>query len=95
MVHTGFARFAATPRIYENGVTAAARASRTSGFLLLPICGIHTPERLCSFPHRLLHATSTQGGWAMTFEEIWTKPSLCSSAGAPDLQHAQIALPAR
>src|SRR2546428_11082602 len=34
------------------------------------MCGIHTPERPRQFPHRLLHATSASGGWAMTFEEI-------------------------
>src|SRR5438132_126663 len=26
--------------------------------------------RPCQFPHRLLHASATSGGWAMTFEEI-------------------------
>src|SRR5207248_7836191 len=34
------------------------------------ICGIHTSERPCQFPHRLLHASLGSGGWAMTFEEI-------------------------
>src|SRR5882724_1638427 len=34
------------------------------------MCGIHTPIRPCQFPHRLLHASSASGGWAMTFEEI-------------------------
>src|SRR5262249_17510976 len=28
------------------------------------------PNRLFPFPHRLLHAASASGGWAMTFEEI-------------------------
>src|SRR6516162_942259 len=28
------------------------------------------PDRLFPFPHRLLHAASASGGWAMTFEEI-------------------------
>jgi hypothetical protein len=41
-----------------------------SGFLFSTICGIHAPERLFPFPHRLLHALSVSGGWAMTFEEI-------------------------
>ncbi len=38
--------------------------------LLSTICGISTPEWLCQFPPRLLHAASVSGGWAMTFEEI-------------------------
>src|SRR6516164_1840234 len=28
------------------------------------------PDRLSPFPHRLLHAVSASGGWAMTFEEV-------------------------
>src|SRR6516165_1195016 len=28
------------------------------------------PDRLFPFPHRLVHAASASGGWAMTFEEI-------------------------
>ena len=28
------------------------------------------PDRLSPFPHRLLHAVSASGGWAMTFEEL-------------------------
>src|SRR4029450_2138360 len=58
------------PRVCENGVTSASRAPRTSCFLLATRCGISTPERPCQFPHRLLHASSAWGGWAMTFEEI-------------------------
>src|SRR4029434_3070339 len=58
------------PRVCENGVTSASRAPRTSCFLLATRCGISTPERPCQFPHRLLHAASAWGGWAMTFEEI-------------------------
>src|SRR5262249_21736556 len=65
----------------ENGITSAPRAPRTSclarlrrrraqPFLLAAICGIHTPRRPCQFPHRLLHAATASGGWAMTFEEI-------------------------
>src|SRR5215475_11790843 len=42
----------------------------TSCFLLSTVCGIHAPGRLFPFPHRLLHAASASGGWAMTFEEI-------------------------
>src|SRR5215831_5999674 len=44
--------------------------SRTSCFFLSAICGIHTSKRSVPFPHRLLHAASASGGWAMTFEEI-------------------------
>src|SRR5262249_1066117 len=40
------------------------------GFLRSTLCGIYAPERPVPFPHRLLHAASTSGGWAMTFEEI-------------------------
>src|SRR3989449_3724141 len=56
--------------ICENGITSASRAPRTSCFLLAVICGIHTPQRPCQFPHRRLHASAASGGWAMTFEEI-------------------------
>src|SRR5687768_8252038 len=58
------------PGICENGVTSVSRAPGTSCFLLSTRCGIHTPARPCQFPHRLLHAASASGGWAMTFEEI-------------------------
>src|SRR5215468_1960034 len=51
-------------------MSIASHSPRTSCFLLAAICGIHTPKRPCQFPHRLLHATSASGGWAMTFEEI-------------------------
>src|SRR5207248_689363 len=57
-------------RISERGVLSVYRAPRTSCFLLSTICGIHASERLCSFPHCLLHAASASGGRAMTFEEI-------------------------
>src|SRR5262249_45081474 len=50
--------------------TAVLRARRTSGFLRSTLCGIYAPERPVLFPHRLLHAASASGGWAMTFEEI-------------------------
>src|SRR5882724_10183433 len=43
---------------------------RTFCFLLATRCGISTPARPLHFPHRLLHASSASGGWAMTFEEI-------------------------
>src|SRR5215470_16938143 len=43
----------------------------TSCFLFLTVCGIHAPGRLFPFPHRLLHASSSEReGGAMTFEEI-------------------------
>jgi hypothetical protein len=42
----------------ENGVSTAARAPRTSCFLLSTMCGIHTPERPYQFPHRILDAAS-------------------------------------
>src|SRR5712691_2681507 len=58
------------PRVCECGVLSASRAPRTSCFLLSTMCGIHTPTRPFPFPHRLLHASSASGGWAMTFEEI-------------------------
>src|SRR5215831_1534892 len=41
-----------------------------SYFLLSTICGIHTSEQPLQFPHRLVHTSSVEGGWAMTFEEI-------------------------
>src|SRR6266478_6174427 len=44
--------------------------TRTFCFLLATRCSISTPERPRQFPHRLLHASSAYGGWAMTFEEI-------------------------
>src|SRR5262245_22191445 len=56
--------------VYETSVTSASRASNTSDFLLLPVCGIHAPERLCPCSSRLLHAASVYGRLAMTFEEI-------------------------
>src|SRR5437588_1785380 len=34
------------------------------------MCGIKTSKQPCQFPHRLLHASWVEGGWAMTFEEI-------------------------
>src|SRR6266567_2152244 len=58
------------PRVCESGIIAASRAPRTSCFLSVTICGIHTPERLCQFPRRLPHASLGSGGWVMTFEEI-------------------------
>ena len=36
----------------------AVPRGQACGFLLSPICGIHTPDRLFPFPHRLLHAVS-------------------------------------
>jgi len=36
--------------------------SQDSCFLLATICGIHTPERPCQFPHRLLQAAAVSGG---------------------------------
>src|SRR5215831_11725646 len=58
------------PHVCEHGVTAVLHARRTSGFLWSTLCGIYAPERPVLFPHRLLHAASASGGWAMTFEEI-------------------------
>src|SRR5262249_47263844 len=58
------------PHGCEHDVTAASHAPHTSCFLSSTLCGIHAPERLCQFPHRLLHVASVSGGWAMTFEEI-------------------------
>src|SRR5262249_57548203 len=58
------------PHACEHDVTAASHTPHTSCFLSSTLCGIHAPERLCQFPHRLLHTTSVEGGWAMTFEEI-------------------------
>src|SRR5262249_18400147 len=58
------------PHDCEHDVTAASHTPHTSCFLSSTLCGIHAPERLCQFPHRLLHTTSVEGGWAMTFEEI-------------------------
>src|SRR5690349_18171261 len=58
------------PHVCEHGVTAVLRARRTSGFLRSTLCGIYAPEQPVPFPHRLLHAASASGGWAMTFEEI-------------------------
>src|SRR5215211_3655194 len=58
------------PHVCEHSVTSASRAPRTSCFLLPTMCGISTPEWPLQFPHRLLHAASASGGWAMTFEEI-------------------------
>src|SRR5215831_8717763 len=58
------------PHGCEHDVTAASHTPHTSCFLSSTLCGIHAPERLCQFPHRLLHTTSVEGGWAMTFEEI-------------------------
>src|SRR5215472_13024589 len=52
------------------GITIASRLRGLPAFLSSTICGIHTSERLRSFPHRLLHTASTSGGWTMTFEEI-------------------------
>jgi hypothetical protein len=54
----GFCVLGPTPHICEHSVTAAVCAPRTSGFLLVPICGIHTPERhvnsytVCCTPYR-------------------------------------------
>src|SRR2546427_2528349 len=39
-------------------------------FFWQPYAVYITPRRPCQFPHRLLHASATLGGWAMTFEEI-------------------------
>src|SRR4051812_48600289 len=58
------------PRVCGRGVPSASHAPRTSCFLLSPICGIHVSEQLYPFPHRLLHASSAEGGLAMIFEEI-------------------------
>src|SRR6266567_5933948 len=58
------------PRVCPHDVTSASRAPRTAGFLLSTICGIHTSERPLQFPHRLVHTSSVEGGWVMTFEEI-------------------------
>src|SRR5712691_13479661 len=59
------------PRVCERGVLSASRAPPVpSCFLLSTICGINALERPFPFPHRLLHASSASGGWAMTFEEI-------------------------
>src|SRR5262245_36709745 len=58
------------PRVCAHSVTSASRARRTSCCLLSSLYGIHVPERLFPFPHRLLHASAASGGWAMTFEEI-------------------------
>src|SRR5262249_10815832 len=59
------------PRLVRVSVGPPCRhALPTSCFLLPTKCGIHAPERLFPFPHRLLHASSALGGWAMTFEEI-------------------------
>src|SRR5262245_38674348 len=44
--------------------------SQDSYFLLSTICGIHTSEQPLQFPHRLVHTSSVEGGWTMTFEEI-------------------------
>src|SRR5215831_18764693 len=58
------------PRAPRTSCLARRRRRRAQPFLLATICGIHTLRRPCQFPHRLLHATSASGGWAMTFEEI-------------------------
>src|SRR5262245_35450059 len=59
------------PRLVRVSVGPPCRhALPTSCFLLPTKCGIHAPERLFPFPHRLLHAASASGGWAMNFEEI-------------------------
>src|SRR5262245_42897085 len=51
-------------------MSIASHSPRTSCFPLATLCGINALERPVPFPHRLLHAVSASGGWAMTFEEI-------------------------
>src|SRR5262249_1951275 len=58
------------PRLCERAVPSPSRTPQTSCFLWLTMCGINASELPCAFPHRLLHAASAYGGWAMTFEEI-------------------------
>src|SRR5215468_6172282 len=58
------------PRVCAYGAPSASRAPRTSCFLFSTICGIKSPTGFSPCSHRLLHAASALGGWAMTFEEI-------------------------
>src|SRR5262249_31122523 len=58
-----------SPRLCERRPCSVTRF-QDSCFLSVTMCGINAPEWPCQFPHRLLHAASASGGWAMTFEEI-------------------------